>query len=181
MTPDSTAGQLATFQPLHKSLWPDLPAPTPPEPPRRFLEHFEPGRRSGIANLFHYGARAGASTPRALCSHVWQTVQRRQQQAQDPETAAHLSHALEVLHDDQPGALAYATDVLHYEQLPYEERQKVKAARAVHFLHEAMRGKAVTTPQLAMLRRLGYQGAVPTDRAEASALIDTLMQRRGER
>jgi hypothetical protein len=188
MTPDSTGGQLShlsTLQPLGKSLPFDPPAPTPPqdpdEPRRVFLQHFEPQRRSGIANLFHFSIRDhGCTTARQVCSQVWQTVHRRTQYANDPETATHLAHVLVVMQHDQTGALAYAQSVLEYEQLPYEARQRVKTQRAAPYIHAAMQGKDVTAPQLAMLRRLGYEGTVPRDRAEASVLIDELMRGRGE-
>jgi hypothetical protein len=84
-----------------------------------------------------------------------------------------------VLRSDQAGALAYAQSVIEYERLPAEQRQKMKAERAVRFLKERMVGKAPTAPQLAYLRRLGYQGAPPRDRAEASALIDRLLTQQG--
>jgi hypothetical protein len=183
MTPDSITGQLATLQPLHKSLWPDTPAPTPPQDPSRaFLQHFEQKRRSGIANLFHFSIRDhGCTTARQVCSQVWQTVHRRTQYANDKETATHLAHVLAVMQHDQTGALAYAQSVLEYEQLPYEARQRVKAERSRAYGHEAMRGKPVTAPQVAMLRRLGFTGEAPSDRAAASQLIGELMRERGER
>ena len=159
---------------------PDEFKPASPSPdPRSWLELLPAPRRSGTANWFHDAVRSGATTPMAVYQHVLANVSRRLWQERDAERAAHLRHALEVLRTEQAGALAYAATVLHYEQLPYEERQRVKAERSVHFLHEAMRGKAVTPTQVACLRRLGYAGQVPQDRAEASLLIDRLTQERG--
>ena len=154
------------------------PSASQPDP-RTFLEHFPPGRRSTIANWFHYAVRGGASTPGAVCSAVWQTVQRRLQWRTDPETIAQLTTVLEALQHDQAAALAYATSVIAYEALPYADRQRVKAERSIAFLASTMVGKEPTTKQLNYLLQLGYRGAPPVDRAQASALIDHLRQGKG--
>jgi len=168
------------MQPLAKSLFAD-PPPAPDAPdPRAFLHHFEPARRSGIANWFHQAVRDGGRTPAQVCSHVWQLVARRQQSASDAETATLLAQVLGVLRTRQQEALAYAEHVLHYEALPYEARQRVKAERSKTFIAAAMQGKPVTELQVALLRRLGWAGTVPQDRAAASRLIDELMQKRGQ-
>src|SRR5712691_9319554 len=142
--------------------------------PRAWLEHFPANRRSALANWFHYAVRGGSRTPAAVVHQVQQTVQRRLQWASAHTVDAHLCAVLEVLQTDRAGAVAYAESVLSYEQLPDEARQRVKAERATPYLQEAMRGKPVTEKQTALLRRLGYTGAPPEDRAAASALIDRL-------
>ena len=136
-------------------------------------------KRSPVANWFHYAVRNGASTPQAVCSAVWQTVQRRAEWSATPESRGFLLHCHEVLRSDQAGALAYARHVIEYERLPYEQRQRVKAERAVHFAKQAMVGKPATPAQLAYLAALGHPGPVPADRAEASQLIDALRQKGG--
>ena len=123
--------------------------------------------------------RNGAQTPPAVCSGVWQTIQRRLEWSTTPESRGFLLHCLEVLRSTQPDALAYDEHVLAYEALPYDKRQRVKAERVIGFLTQAMVGKEVTPAQLAYLHRLGYQGDPPRDRAEASALIDQLRRERG--
>jgi hypothetical protein len=144
--------------------------------PRRFLEHFPGDKRSAIANWFHYAVRHGAQTPRAVCSAVWQTIQRRLEWASTPENRQFLQGCLDTLRADQAGTLAYAQSVLAYEALPYEQRQRVKAQRSLQYLSEGMRGKPATEAQHWRLRQLGYEGELPSDRAEASAAIARLLQ-----
>jgi hypothetical protein len=142
--------------------------------PRAWLEHFPANRRSTIANWFHYAVRGGATTPNAVVHQVQQTVQHRLQWARDAVAETHLHTVREALQTERAGALAYAASVIAYEQLPYDARQRVKAARATSYLQEAMRGKPVTEKQTVLLRLLGYTGPQPEDRAAASALIDRL-------
>jgi hypothetical protein len=139
--------------------------------PRAWLEHIAAHRRSAVANWFHYAVRSGAASATLVLVSVRQGCARRQN--------ADAQQVLGALRADPAGALAYAQCVLDYERLPAQERQKVKAARAMPFVHAAMHGKPPTAPQLAYLTRLGYDGAPPADRAEASALIDHLRQQKG--
>ena len=136
------------------------------------MEHFPAPRRSAIANRFHFSVRDGQSTPAAAVHQVQQEVQRRLQWANTPTDEAHLRAVLEALQTDRAGALAYAKSVIAYEQLPYEDRQRMKAERATPYLQESMRGKPVTDKQTALLRTLGYTGPQPEDRAAARALIE---------
>jgi hypothetical protein len=147
-------------------------------PQRAWLEHFPPHCRSPISNWFHNTVRGGATTPAAV---LWQ-VQREAQgrlgatgHVVDPYCQA----ILDLLQTDRAGALAYAEDVLAYERLPREERQRVKAERAAPYLQKAMRGQPVTAKQTAYLRALKYAGPPPEDRAAASALIDSLTREGG--
>jgi hypothetical protein len=150
-------------------------ADVPPDP-RAWLEHFAPRRRSTIANWFHYAVRAGAHLPAIVVAEVQATIARRLQWADHAESAQ-FNTVLEALHTDRAGALAYAQHVIAYEALPYAQRQHVKAERAIAFLNEVMRGREPTPAQLAYLGSLGYQGESPTDRAEASTLIDALRRK----
>jgi hypothetical protein len=144
--------------------------PGPTQDPRAFLKHFESGRRSAVANWFHFAVRAGASTPGDVRLAVWRTVQDRLQWGNETDAP----WVLQALDTDPAGALAYAAHVLAYERLPDEARQRVKAERAVHFLKEAMRAKPVTEKQRLYLQALGYTGEAPADRAAASRMIDEL-------
>lgn len=54
-------------------------------------------------------------------------------------------------------------------------RAQALPERAIH----AMRGRPATTPQLALLKALGYEGTDPADRAEAHQLIARLRQQQG--
>ena len=144
--------------------------------PRAWLEHVPATRRSGVANWFHYAVRAGYTTSAAVLSQVQQTVQHRLQWASAHTDVTHLHAVLEALQTDRAGAVTYARAVIDYERLPYDARQRIKAARATPYLQEAMRGQPITTKQAAYLRALGYTGPQPEDRAAASALIDRLQQ-----
>lgn len=153
------------------------PQPTPGDPdPRAWLDAFPAPRRSAIANWFHFACRGGASTPHTVCSAVSATIQRRLAWSPEPESRAFLLSCLDTLRTHQAEALAYATYVITYEQLPYEERQQIKGRRALTY---AMQGKPTTAKQAALIRRRGYRGAIPADRAEAHALIDRLLQQQG--
>ena len=152
----------------------------PPGPdPRAWLEHLPAPKRSSVANWFHYAVRNGASTPPAVCSAVWQTVQQRLQWSSELPTRQFLQGVLDTLRATQQDALTYAQHVIDYERLPYEARQRVKAERTFAYLKDAMHGKPATPAQLSYLGALGYRGEPPTDRAQASALIDALLQQQG--
>ena len=138
--------------------------------PGGWLTQWPTGRRSLLANVFHFATRKGACTPHAVVAAVIQELQRRLQWGDDPTLRA----VLEQLQGDPAPALHYAGTVITDEQLPYEARQRVKAERATPYLLEAMRGKPVTDKQSAYLRALGHIGPQPEDRAAASALIDRL-------
>jgi hypothetical protein len=105
---------------------------------------------------------------------VQQEVQCRLQWTSTPAQREHFHAVLEALQSDRVGALALAQDVINYEHMPYEARQRIKAERAAPYVQEAMRGKPVTEKQTAYLRALGYTGAPPGDRASASVLIARL-------
>ena len=147
--------------------------------PRAWLEHLPALKRSPRRELVSLcGTQRRPALRRPCVAHVWQTVQRRAEWSTTPESRGFLLHCHEVLRSDQAGALAYARHVIEYERLPYEQRQRVKAERAVDFAKQAMVGN-VTPAQLAYLAALGHPGPVPADRAEASQLIDALRQKRG--
>jgi hypothetical protein len=142
---------------------------------RAWLDQWPVGRRGTIANWFHYAVRTGAQTPAAVLLAVRQGCQRRLQWGDHHDTA----QVLEALDTDARGALAYASSVISYEQLPLDARRKVKAKRAFAYLKQALIGKPATEAQARYLRSLGYTGELPTDRGQASALIDMLQRGRG--
>ena len=155
------------------------PTGSPPDTPasRAWLNRIAAGRRSATANWFHHAARAGATPPQAVCSGVWQTVQRRLEWASTPDTREFLQGILDLLKSHQDEAMMYAQSVLDYEALPYEQRQQVKARRALNFV---MGGKPTTEKQASLIRSKGYTGAIPADWADASALIDRLLRQAGD-
>jgi hypothetical protein len=145
--------------------------------PRMWLEHFPPAKKSAVANWFHFSVRSGVSVPAAVLVAVERTVERRLAWHRPGDDWLHM--VLEQLRDDRRGAMAYAQSVIAYEQLEPEARKRLKAERTFAALKEVMRGKEVTKAQLAYLQALGYRGAPPADRAQASHLIDQLRQERG--
>lgn len=149
-----------------------------PTTARAWLEQWAPERRSTVANYFHYAVRSGDTSPTAVVQAVAAEVQKRFQWTVDQPRRQWLHEVLHAIRSDPDAAHAYAETVLAWEQLPYAARQQQKVARAVPFLAEAMRGKPTTSKQAALLKSLGHSGPPPTDRAEASALIDRLL--RGE-
>jgi hypothetical protein len=152
----------------------ETPEPDGPAAPRAWLDHISAHRRGPVANWFHAAVRSGAQTPDAVLLAIRNTCLRRQAWGENADAVMVLA----ALDTDQAAALRYAQSVIDYERLPYAERQRVKAERTFTFLKQTMAGETVTAPQIAYLRKLGYQGALPEDRATASALIDQL--RRGE-
>jgi hypothetical protein len=147
-------------------------------PQRAWLAQLPAHCRSTVANWFHNAVRSGMTMPESV---LWQ-VQRETQGrlgATGHVVDPHCQAILDLLRTDRAGALAYAEDVLAYERLPYEERQRVKAERAAPYLQKAMRGQPVTPKQTAYLRSLKYAGPPPEDRAAASALIDSLTREGG--
>jgi hypothetical protein len=143
---------------------------------RAWLAHFPSTRRSAIANLFHYGVRAGAATPAAVIAWVRQDVHRRLRGYPDPAYDAPFEAVLAALQADLSGALAYAQAVIDWEQLPYAERQRQKADRASQYQHAYMATQPPTERQLAFLCSLGYHGPQPADRLAASHAIDALLR-----
>lgn len=142
---------------------------------RAWLERFPAARRSGVANMFHFGVRQGHSTPAAVVQQVTHDVKRQLQGATDHARETHLHAILEALQADRQGALAYAETVIAWEHLPHAERQRQKQERARHYEQAYMTTVAPTEKQIVALRFLGYTGDRPANRAEASVLIDELL------
>ena len=154
-------------------------APSPSPDPRAWLEHIPPQRRSQVANFFHHSVRGGADTPPGVCAAAFKAVRNRLQSAKDGDTRQFLHGVVNALLTYPEEVLAYAGWVIAYEALPYDQRQRVKLARATGFLTKSMEGKEPTAAQLSFLRGLGHQGKPPRDRAEASEMIGRLLQKGG--
>ena len=144
-----------------------------------WLAQWPTKRRSTLANLFYGAVRGGLTEPPAIIEQVTAEIHRRLQWATNFETRQWWSQVLNTLSDDPRGARAYAAEVLATEQLPRAERERQKQQRARQFIEQAMQGKPATDKQRWVLRNLGHRGPLPSDRAEASALIDTLLRKKG--
>jgi hypothetical protein len=142
---------------------------------RAWLDHILAVRRGVISNWFHQAVRGGHRTPQAVLTAIHERCHWNTSWRGDPDGPT----GLQALATDPEGALRYAHYVIMYEALPYQERQKLKAARARTYLKNAMQGKPTAPLQLRYLESLGWRGEPPADRAAASALIDQLRQKRG--
>jgi hypothetical protein len=108
-------------------------------------------------------------------------LERRLAWASDPQKRETWADALHALTSDSQRAEPYAALVLYNEHLPREERKRQQHEKAKTYVFQAMQGKPATEKQHGLLRRLGYAGELPEDRADASALIDRLMRQQGGR
>jgi hypothetical protein len=151
---------------------------------RRFLAQFADSQKSHVAQFFYSAVREGATTPSEAVAAVRSELQKRCARAA-------LSTCSETLHREQDlreritGALnadpAAATDfaksVITYEGMSEEDKRRTKSQRAKPFIFESMERKPPSEKQLAFLEKLGHVGPMPTDRREASELIDALLAR----
>ncbi|GAQ83934.1 ATP-dependent DNA helicase [Klebsormidium nitens] len=139
----------------------------------RFLQRFPVESRGVIATLLHKWAKAAAfQEPTRLLKKIGFVVDEnlRSKKCKSKDTMRALKSALE-----EADAVAYAQHVIHFEQLPLEERALLQAERQEHFQQQcsdrAMATASVTAKQMAYLRSLGCT-ANPTNRLEASKLIE---------
>jgi hypothetical protein len=142
--------------------------------PRAWLEQWPTTRRSLISNLFHSAVRKGATTPLMVFSIVQTDLHQHLRDAKRPfSTTDEVLHTvLQALQTAPHEACHYAQAVLDWEALPYHERQRQKQERRRHFQRQYIAGLHPTAKQLGFLRQLGYTGAAPANRADASTLID---------
>jgi hypothetical protein len=153
---------------------------TEPDPTSdSWLAQWPSNRRSTLANLFYSAVRRGLTEPPAIVEQVTAEIHRRLQWATAFETRQWWCQVLNTLSDDPRGAQTYAAEVLATEHLPRAERERQKQERAKTYIQQAMQGKPVTDKQLWLLRSLGHRGPLPSDRADASMLIDTLLRKKG--
>jgi hypothetical protein len=152
-----------------------------PPPAPAWLDQWPPTRRSTLANWFYAAVRSGLTTLPAIVDHVSATLHQRLQWTSDPAKREWLCQVLTSIREDPHAAEDYAGEVWALEQLPADAKARLKAERAQAFMIEAMRGREPSARQVAFLRSLGYTGAPPRERAEASAMIDRLLREKGAR
>ena len=145
-----------------------------------WLGHFPEKRRSLLANLFYQTVRAGSIEPLAIVMHVHRECHRRRQHSIDQAERDHWSYVLEVLRESPASSHDSCEQVVHNEQMPRAEREQQKTAAKKGYILRAMEGKPATPKQHAYLLKLGYQGALPEDKAAASVLIDQLLTEKHE-
>jgi hypothetical protein len=149
--------------------------------PPAWLDQWPAASRSTLAQLFYVVIRRGTRDVPDVVAQVAEELERRLRWATDSAKRELFCAVLQALRDDPEDAETYAGELMAFERLPSAEKARLKAARAKAFVIEAMRGKAPSARQVAFLRSLGYTGAPPRERAEASAMIDRLLQGKGAR
>jgi hypothetical protein len=155
---------------------PENPLNATPTRIASWLDQWPISRRSTVANWFYAAVRKGHTTPRAIVAEVAQTIAHRLDWSPDPAQREWLCQVQEAFHQQPTAAETYAASVVATERLPKKVRLQQKHEKAKPFLLESMRGKPVTDAQTWKLRTLGYRGPQPSDRADASRLIDALQQ-----
>jgi hypothetical protein len=162
------------------------PSPTPDgagliasDAARPFLNRLPPDYSGALANFYHEVVRDGLTEPRDIVAAVICMVGKRLARPNLAEKRVGAYNGLlSALGEEPTAAQAYARDVVAWNQLPPEERQRRKEGQAETFRHQRMAELPPTSKQLDFLRTLGDEGPPPGNRAEASARIETLKSQR---
>lgn len=160
------------------------PAALDPAARDAFLQFFPQNKKGTIANLFLSPIRHRVIVPELVVTAVVHELYARLENPAPWASEVYLddaAHAAQVIHDHRPEALAFAQYYIEYEQLPYTERQALKAERGDEHRAAWMAAQPPTEKQLGYLRKLGHAGPAPASKAEASAQIDRLLARRAVR
>ena len=149
--------------------------------PGKFLEQFDKGRWSTVANWYCYAFRDGATTLDDLIQAVrkkCETVIRyhANRPSYDQGQAFLSDQLLDVLETDE--SYNFAEFIIARESLPEAERQRLKALRADEQRAAYMESQPPSEKQLLYLKGLGHaEDQMPTSKAEASKLIDGYLQK----
>ena len=131
--------------------------------------------RGSMKNAFlNNGPRRSVTDTAAIVAAVYALFERRQERAMTPQDAEGYGAVLSALTLHEDKAHEFAAQCIAYHALPEEARQERKQAMAADHVARWMQGQQPTEKQMACLNRIGYIGAVPADRAEASRLIHSL-------
>lgn len=145
------------------------------QPGKKFLDHFENRRRSWVTNLVCFAVREGAQTPETAIAAVIKKITDRSHSPYCTLDETHkISEILNAIENYPQEALLFALFVIAREALPAGVQDRDKAAAARHYQDEYMGKQAPTAKQLRYLHSLGYKGTSPSNRLEASRLIDAL-------
>jgi len=163
-------------------------ATTPVAPPNaeRLLDAFDPKQRGPLANVFYRQYRCGAPpygyasdapwTPEmlrlAVMREITERVRRAYRQDYREEYERYGDWAYR-LGRDVPATLDFCAYVIWREQLPAEQRQRLKQERTTEHARAWLEEQPATASQMSYLKALGYSGPVAS-RAHASSLIDVL-------
>ena len=139
-----------------------------------YLALINPTHKSHVTNLFLDAARDGLYKPGDVLARVLGEVRRRLDTATDDGEVSKWAAILPTL--ARPEALAFAGYAIHYVALPEPTRRRMKATRQAAYIDGYMAQQPVTPSQLALLRRMGWEGTPSVaNRAEAAALLGALL------
>lgn len=159
----------------------DFTAEPQPGPRETFLALFLPTKRGTIANWFLDPIRTqSATTPRQVLTCVLETLCERidRAYAYGADYVANLENALDTINAHETEALGYAGWAIAWEQMPPDERERIKRRRQQEHQSAWMGERQPSQKQLDYLQRLGYRGPAPTSMLEASEHIDRLVKER---
>jgi len=143
-----------------------------------FLSRFPEDMRSAVVVFFAMRVRKGHRTPEGLYLVALQEASRRARLSTLERDRIKYGLLSSVMLEHPELALGFCRWVLEWEALPWQEKERIKEARAERYRREWMRQQPPTEKQLAYLRKLGWTGAV-LSRQHASELIEKLARRRG--
>lgn len=131
---------------------------------RKFLEFFNPEKRSTVANNFLVVIRKGITDPDLVITEVYEKARKDRDKHYISDTIfAYLSEAFK-----------YVSYLLDWEQLPQQEKDYYKGITAKKVIREHMSREEPTEKQLQYLKALRYTGPAPETKAKASELISTI-------
>jgi hypothetical protein len=149
---------------------------------KKLLEHFEPSRRSFVANTYLESIRAGIHHPFQVLTDVkhklHEVIARSQRWGHLSDVAERNQKVLDILIDFHDEAMEYAAYCLDWERLTPEQKSRIRGVQGEQYRRAHMEQQPATDKQIAYIRGLGYLGEV-TSKAHASELIERL--KRGER
>jgi len=131
---------------------------------RKFLEYFEPAKRSTVANIFLTPIRKGMTNTDIIITEIYEKVRK-------DEDKKYISDTIfKYLHD----AFAYVSYLFDWEHLPDSEKHYYKNIQAKKAVKAYMAKDKPTEKQLSYLKVLGHTGPAPETKADASELISTI-------
>jgi hypothetical protein len=150
---------------------------------RPLLPRIPTKRRGPLVSAFLEPIRASVTDPQQIVTAAVATIRR---QIQDygrwmtPQSSDELRATLLAVLGHPTEALALAAELIAYEALPREEKQRLKAERAEQSRQEYMASLPPTDKQLWYPRKLGV-AITPSNRWEASTMIDARVGKGGGR
>jgi hypothetical protein len=154
--------------------------PPPRDIPLSWIDQWPaPAHRSALAQIFYAVIRRGEIAPPAIIEQVIAEIHTRLTWTTAFTKRQFWHQVLNTLADDPQSAKSYAAEIVAIKLLPVIEKAARKRKAARKYMTESMRGKPTTDNQRWLIRRRGYAGDIPEDRAEASALIDRLLHGEG--